>query len=280
VNRFDEGWAHAPSTRYSMPAILTGRLPLDVYYDTSVEGWPGLSQKATTLAEVLTPLGYLSGAITNYWYFDRSRHMDQGFAEYDNENARLHNAVAGAGPEQTKGSSAREQTDKAIGFVQRHASQKWFLWVHYYDPHYGYEPHPGIPAFGSDQVAMYDGELAYTDQQIGRLFDSLRAQGLYDKTIVVVTGDHGEGFGEHGIKLHGYHLYAPQTKVPFLLRVAILLIMFVVAFLLMKDLGFTPEPAAGRGPATKRSPVFGAPHPGIAVSSPHIARCRQPLVLN
>jgi arylsulfatase A-like enzyme len=216
---FEHGWAHAPSTRYSMPAILTGRLPLDVYYDTSIEGWPGLLPKATTIAEALAPLGFVTGAITNYWYFDRSRHMDQGFAEYDNDNARLHTGVAGAGPEQTRGSSSKEQTDKAIGFVGRHAAERWFLWVHYYDPHYAYEPHPEGPSFGTDRVALYDGELAYTDRHIGRLLDELRARGLYDKTVIVVTGDHGEGFGEHGVELHGYHLYAPQTKVPLIIRV-------------------------------------------------------------
>jgi hypothetical protein len=145
--------------------------------------------------------------------------MDQGFVEYDNENARLHNPVAGAGPAQTKGSSSREQTDKALAFVDRNADKRWFLWVHYYDPHYQYEPHPEVPAFGSDRDALYDGEIRFTDHHLGRLFDSLRARGLYDKTIVVVTGDHGEGFGEHGIDLHGYHLYAPQTKVPFVIRV-------------------------------------------------------------
>ena len=147
---FEHGWAHAPSTRYSIPAILTGRLPLDVYYDTAVDGWPGLAPRATTLAEALAPLGFVTGAITNYWYFDRIRHMDQGFAEYDNANASLHAGVSGAGPEQTKGSSSQQQTDKAIAFVDEHASDRWFLWVHYYDPHYAYEPHPEIPPFGTD----------------------------------------------------------------------------------------------------------------------------------
>ncbi|HEX7839162.1 MAG TPA: sulfatase-like hydrolase/transferase, partial [Kofleriaceae bacterium] len=216
---FEHGWAHAPSTRYSMPAILTGRLPLDVYYDTSVEGWPGLLPAATTLAEALAPLGFATGAVTNYWYFDRSRHMDQGFSEYDNEDARLHAGVPGAGPEQTRGSSSKEQTDKAIGFVGRHAAERWFLWVHYYDPHYAYEPHPEVGSFGTDRVALYDGELRFTDLHIGRLFDELRARQLYDRTVIVVTGDHGEGFGEHGIELHGYHLYAAQTKVPLIIRV-------------------------------------------------------------
>ena len=216
---FEAGWAHAPSTRYSMPAILTGRLPLDVYYDTSVPGWPGIALKATTLGEALGPLGFLTGAITNYWYFDPSRHMNQGFAEYDNDDQRLHGSVTGAGPERTKGSSSKEQTDKAIAFVERHQAQRWFLWVHYYDPHADYETHAGIPSFGSDDMARYDGEIRYTDLHIGRLLDALRAKGLYDKTIVVVTGDHGEGFGEHHVKMHGYDLYAAQTKVPLVIRV-------------------------------------------------------------
>ncbi|MEO7729751.1 MAG: sulfatase-like hydrolase/transferase, partial [Kofleriaceae bacterium] len=142
-----------------------------------------------------------------------------GVAEYDNEDARLHAGVAGAGPEQTRGSSSKEQTDKAIAFVGRHAAQRWALWVHYYDPHYAYEPHAEVPSFGNDRMALYDGEIAFTDLHIGRLLDDLRARGLYDKTVIVVTGDHGEGFGEHGIELHGYHLYAAQTKVPLIIRV-------------------------------------------------------------
>ena len=217
---FENGWAHAPSTRYSIPAILTGRLPLDVHYDTAVEGWPGLSPAATTFAEALAPLGFdARGAITNYWYFDRQRRMDQGFTSYDNENAARHASVSGAGPEQTKGSSSQQQTDKALAFVQQHAASRWLLWVHYYDPHYAYEPHPETPSFGTDRTAMYDGEIRFTDHHLGRLLDDLRARGLYDRTVIVVTGDHGEGFGEHGIDLHGYHLYAPQTKVPMIVRV-------------------------------------------------------------
>jgi arylsulfatase A-like enzyme len=215
---FVNGWAHAPSTRYSMPAILTGRLPLDVYYDYSVN-WPGLLPKATTLAEALAPLGFYTGAITNYDYFERVRHMDQGFAEYDNSNARLHTAIGNVGPERTHGSSSQQQTDKAIAFVDKHAGERWFLWVHYYDPHAEYEPHAEVPSFGSDDEARYDGEIRFTDLHIGRLLDELRAKGLYDRTVVVVTGDHGEGFGEHDVWKHGYHLYSPQTKVPLIVRV-------------------------------------------------------------
>jgi hypothetical protein len=170
-----------------------------------VAGWPGLLPRATTIAEALRDRGFATGAFTNYWYFDRSRRMDQGFDVYDNDNARLHQ---GADPAHTRGSSSRQQTDKALGFVAAHASQRFFLWVHYYDPHHEYEPHPEVPSFGGGEVDRYDQEIRFTDLHIGRLFDDLKARGLWDKTVIVVTGDHGEGFGEHGVLQHGYHLYA------------------------------------------------------------------------
>ncbi len=216
---FLHAWAHAPSTRYSMPAILTGRYPLDVFYDYSVNGWPGLSQRATTIAEALEPLGYYNAAILNYWYFDKVRHIDQGFDSYDNEDRKLHRGVAGQGPSHSRGSSSQQQTDKAIQFLDAHGEQRWFLWVHYYDPHYEYERHPGIESFGDRPIDLYDHEIKFTDHHIGRLIDDLERRGLYQKTAIVITGDHGEGFGEHGIQLHGYHLYGPQTKIPLIIRV-------------------------------------------------------------
>ncbi len=215
---FVNGWAHAPSTRYSMPAILTGRYPLHVYYDHSVQGWPGLSEKATTIAELAKPHGLFTGAILNYWYFEKSRRLNQGFDHYDNSNRKLHKGVAGKGPAHSRGSSSEQQTDKALAFVDAHASERFFLWVHYYDPHYEYERHPGFKSFGDSEVDLYDHEILFTDHHIGRLLDDLRRRGLYDRTVIVLTGDHGEGFGEHGIDLHGYHLYAAQTKVPFIIR--------------------------------------------------------------
>jgi arylsulfatase A-like enzyme len=216
---FESGWAHAPSTRYSIPAILTGRYPLNVDYLEISGQWPGLSDKNVTIAEVMKRQGFSTGAILNYWYFDELRKMTQGFDSYDNSNKRLHRGVPGKGPAETSGTSSREQTEKALAFVEAHAAKRFFLWVHYYDPHFGYERHEGVQDFGTTKSDLYDHEIRFTDDQIGRLIADLRARGLYEKTVFVVTGDHGEGFGEHGVDLHGYHLYAAQTKVPLILRV-------------------------------------------------------------
>ena len=219
---FESGWAHAPSTRYSMPAILTGRYPSQVGWDPAAHNaqswWPGLTRDNTTIAEVLKARGFVTGAILNYHYFDRVRRMDQGFDSYDNANARLH---LGADPASTHGSSSREQAEAAGRWLEEHAGRRFFLWVHFYDPHFEYEPHPGTETFGppGDAQAAYDHEIRFTDDQLATVVARLRQLGVWDRTVVVITGDHGEGFGEHGVKFHGYHLYAPQTKVPFIVRV-------------------------------------------------------------
>ncbi len=112
-----------------------------------------------------------------------------------------------------------EQTDAAIAILDELADERFFLWVHYYDPHHEYETHEGIRSFGDEPVDVYDHEILFTDHHVGRLLDDLEARGLTDETIVVITGDHGEGFGEHGVDFHGYHLYAPQTKVPLIVKI-------------------------------------------------------------
>ncbi len=215
---FENSWAHAPSTRYSIPAILSGVFPLSVPYDHSHRGWPGLMPEATTVAEIAKDAGFTTGAILNYWYFDKSRRMNQGFDFYDNTNAKLHRSVSGKGPAQTKGSSSKEQTDKAIRFLAEHPEESLFLWVHYYDPHYEFQSHKGAPNFGSAPKDRYDQEIWYTDHHIGRLLEELKTLGVYDDSAIIIAGDHGEGFGEHGVDFHGYHLYAAQTRVPMIVK--------------------------------------------------------------
>ncbi len=216
---FKNGWAHAPSTRYSVPAILTGRYPLSVEYFSRPGQWPGITKGNTTLAEVAKQRGLYTGAVLNYRYFTPWRLMNQGFDFYDNKNARYHRGVPGKGPAETTGSSSKQQTATAIKFLDQHANKRFFLWVHYYDPHYRFEKNPEVTDFGDSDIDRYDNEILYTDKYIGKLFDALRAKGVYGKTAIIITGDHGEGFGEHGVSFHGYHLYSPQTRVPFIVRV-------------------------------------------------------------
>jgi arylsulfatase A-like enzyme len=215
---FENGWAHAPSTRYSMPAIATGRWPSAITWDESI-WWPRLGPDMRTTSQALHDDGYFTAGMFSFNYFaigDR-RGFERGMDLYRSDRSVLHVPVNG--PMESRGSSSREMTDDAIAFVDAHRDRKFFLWLHYYDPHLSYDPHPELPAFGSARVDLYDGEIRFTDLHFGRLLAHLREVGLWDRTAVVLTGDHGEGFGEHGVTEHGFDLYTAQTKVPFIVRV-------------------------------------------------------------
>jgi arylsulfatase A-like enzyme len=219
---FENGWAHAPSTRYSMPALATGCWPSTISWEDCLgcdRAWPRMGTGQTTLGEAMKGLGYFTGASYAFSYFRRDYHrgFERGIDDFQDQRADLHRDTNG--PMESAGTSARQIADDAIAFFQRHRSGKWFLWLHFYDPHLGYEHHPAAPDFGSAPVDGYDAEIWFTDHHLGRALDALKKQGQWERTAVFVTGDHGEGLGEHGINAHGYHLYPPQTKVPFVWHV-------------------------------------------------------------
>ena len=99
-----------------------------------------------------------------------------------------------------------------MAWLEKHADRPFFLFLHYYDAHFPYAPPPPFPS-------TYDGELAYVDGWIGKVMNKLRALGLYDNTLVIVAGDHGEGLGEHGEREHGYFIYQSTLHVPLIVRV-------------------------------------------------------------
>ena len=215
---FLNGWAHAPSTRYSMPAIATGRWPSAIAWDESI-WWPRIAPSVRTIGESLKAAGYFTAALYSFDYFSLADHrgFERGIDLFRDDRAALHHSVNG--PMESHGSSSQQMADDAIAVFESHRSGKVFAWVHFYDPHLSYEPHDEVPSFGSQRMDLYDGEIRFTDLHLGRLFQRLRDLGLWDRTAVIITGDHGEGFGEHGITEHGFDLYPAQTKVPFIIRV-------------------------------------------------------------
>ena len=104
----------------------------------------------------------------------------------------------------------RAQIDKAEEYLAKVSGKPFFLWVHLVEPHYAYERAPDAPNFGGDDPALYDSEIWAVDQQVERLVGYLREHGLFDHTLLYLSGDHGEEFGEHGQKWHGTNLYQPQ----------------------------------------------------------------------
>jgi choline-sulfatase len=96
---------------------------------------------------------------------------------------------------------------------------RFFIWIHFLDPHEQYLKHPGFSKFGNSPRDLYDGEVAFTDYHIGRVLDALSDAKLDQRTVVVLTGDHGEAFGEHGEYFHGRDLWEEIVRVPLIIRV-------------------------------------------------------------
>lgn len=219
---FEHGWAHSPSTRYSVPAIHAGRYESTIAWGSPSVHWPPqVLPENRLLAEVFKEQGYRTGAIVPTRYFEPAWGLDQGFDDYDWSLAKLHDNIGGD-PAKARGSSSKEESELGIAWLKRaaeHPDQPFFLWMHFYDPHYLYERHPDSPSFGDRDEDLYDGEIRYTDTYVGHVLDALRQSGQWEHTIIVFTSDHGEGFGEHGVLHHGYHIYIQQNRVPFIVRV-------------------------------------------------------------
>ncbi len=198
--RFDRAIAVAPLTLPSHVSILTGLYPPrhGVRDDTGFT----LPGSATTLAEHLAAQGYAAAATVGAHALASGLGLNQGFASYAEPN---------------RGSrAAASVVDDAIGAINRMKGGPFFLWVHVYDPHTPYTPPPSFRERFAKRP--YDGEIASVDAQLGRLFDHLRNQGLFDETVIVATADHGESLGEHGETTHGLFLYDTTLKVPLIVR--------------------------------------------------------------
>jgi hypothetical protein len=146
----------------------------------------------------------------NGFVLDSSFGLDQGFDLYDWTMTSRRASETGY-PERTAG----EVTEIALRWLAAR-EQRFCLWLHYYDPHAAYQP----PASFKRRFAgrLYDGEIAYVDEQIERVFRALRRSGEWDRTLVIATADHGESLGEHGERTHAYTLYDAVLKVPLILR--------------------------------------------------------------
>jgi arylsulfatase A-like enzyme len=200
-----------PLTAPAHSALLTGRDP----WETGVRynGIP-LPAGEQTLAEILSVEGFRTAAFVSGWTLKRIvAELDQGFEVYDDSFDEIERR-------------AGETTDRALSWLRENRDSRWFLWIHYFDPHYLYDPpaphrgrwlREGPPEV--KQPSLYDGEIAYVDAQLGRVLETLEELGLAESTFVAVTADHGESLGEHGYLFdHGDLLFEDQVRIPFLLR--------------------------------------------------------------
>ncbi len=209
---FEVAYSASAKTPTAIPAMLTGRYPSELWRDDA--HFTTYSPRNVFLAETLGAAGYRTAGFPSHWYFDPRYGLGQGFAvwqPYMTERGRME-----------KQPTAETVVVAAVESLQNSPpdpERPFFVWLHLLDPHKDYIEHLDIPRFGGDPIDRYDHEIRYVDTWLAYLFDTLSRRADYHRTVVVVTSDHGEAFGEHGYRYHGFGLHEHQLRVPLIVRV-------------------------------------------------------------
>jgi arylsulfatase A-like enzyme/Tfp pilus assembly protein PilF len=209
--RFERAFAVVPVTLPSHTSMLTGTYPmLSGMHDFSGNK---LSPLQPTLASVLKQAGYQTGAVVAAAVLDSRFGLNQGFDFYYDHFDFSRLDEANLDEMERPGNVV---ADVALDWLAKNSDKQFFFWMHLYDPHFPYHP----PAPYSQEYAdrPYDGEIAFADEQVGRLLRFLKEKGIYQNTVIVLCGDHGESLGEHGEKTHGFFIYNATMHVPLIIR--------------------------------------------------------------
>jgi len=206
---FDRAFAHNPLTLPSHVNIMLGATPL--YHGVSENARSVVSEDFLTLAEYLKAHGYQTAAFVGAFPLDSRFGLNQGFDLYE-EGYPAKSGKAFVYPERR----AEKVIESALAWLQGcDKTKKWFVWVHLWDPHAPYwPPEPYATRYEKDP---YTGEVAYVDAELGRLFAFLNKEQLAERTLVILTGDHGEALGEHGELTHSYFAYNSTIWIPLIM---------------------------------------------------------------
>ena len=195
--RFDRAYATAPITLTSHATLMSGRYPPG--HGARHNGLR-VRDEVPLVAEAFARAGFRTGAFVGAFPLDRRFGLQRGFQTYGDRMPRSGGRPANERP-------GHAVVDEAIAWLRTLNHSRFFLWVHIFEPHAPY----GQASDGRPVDVRYDDEVAEADRQAGRLLDAARAEG---DAIVVVAGDHGEAFGEHGEIAHSLFVYDTTLRVP------------------------------------------------------------------
>lgn len=235
--RFDNAMATSAVTPVSHASILTGEFQFNHGLRVLVaDSGFRLPRESSTLAEHLEAQGYTTLAVHSAFPVSRKFGFERAFDVFRDLNGEMQEGPDGRSGWDTDSLQRRsDQTTDICLEVLEGVQEPFFLWVHYWDPHdptllppdeYLPGERPSETDPGAVKLAwlddMYAVEVAYVDEQFGRLLEGMRERGLYDNTLVAVTSDHGEGLAD-GLARHGWRahrmVYQEQIRVPLILRV-------------------------------------------------------------
>jgi arylsulfatase A-like enzyme len=173
-------------------------------------------KRDTLIAERIQKAGIRTIAVHGHRYFGKWGGLERGIDELD---------LSAAPPEGTKWVTdttvtSEKLSNAAISILDKQDKDgRFFMWVHYLDPHADYIAHEGIERFAQNARGMYDGEVKYTDKHVGRVIDHIAKAPWADRTSIIVTSDHGELFGEHKMWRHGVEVWEGLVRVPLVVHV-------------------------------------------------------------
>jgi arylsulfatase A-like enzyme len=201
---FRNNYAPGPGTILTVPAMLAGVFDSQIAMTPRKKGPAPVADEVELIQESLQEIGVTTLAVNEHWY---NEPLNQGFDVWDSTwNPRFHLV-----------STAKAQTDKVIRLLRRNMDKRFFLYTHLEEPHHDYLLHEGFDGFGTDDWGRYRSELAFTDHHVGRVLDVIREELTTRPTLVILSADHGEGFGQHGIKYHNGGFYRELTNVPLII---------------------------------------------------------------
>lgn len=204
---FRKAFAHVPMTLPSHTDIILGVIP--PYHGVHDNSHFIVRDEFLTLAEHLKSYGYATAAFVGAFPLDSRFRLTQGFDVYDDNYG-------------SKSSQEFSYVERKAGVVVEKAvdwlkgqNSPWFLWIHCFDPHQRYDPPQPFKTQYKDHP--YDGEVAYVDFSLGKLFDFLKERHFAEDTLIIFTADHGESLGQHGESTHGYFAYNSTLWVPLII---------------------------------------------------------------
>jgi arylsulfatase A-like enzyme len=203
--RFDNAYSVAGWTLPAIATIMTGRYPRD--HGATDFHW-SMDPALPTMAGKLRRLGYDTRGYISHVILQPRYGLGEGFKSYDYSvlNVGHPHDVA----------TAKPLTDIALDELGS-IEPPFFMWIHYFDPHFEYLAHSPWQEWGNGELDRYDQEIAHTDAQINRLLEKLDDKKWLDNTVVIFTSDHGEEFGEHDARFH-YTVYEEVMRVPLVIK--------------------------------------------------------------
>jgi choline-sulfatase len=206
---FERCYATTSVTLPSHTSILSGRNPYT--HGVRTNGAQRAPTGLVTLAERLRDVGYRTSAVVAAYVVDEIFGLDQGFEHYSDVDA----PIGEVDNQMTVERPGDEVADEAIKQLDQFGDERFFMWVHFFDPHHPYE---SKFVLDRNTPKAYSDEIAFMDEQIGRIISKLQQMGRLDDTLICVVADHGEAFGEHDEIGHQYFAYQTTLHVAWALR--------------------------------------------------------------